>query len=135
MDKKFDLKRDKKKLIWVGIIVFFFIVLAILVNTGIIKPSVSGVYNSPAMKLSIELQDGGKVFVTPMTGENNRVYCAREGSWKSISDNQISIQTETNPSCPEMDDMNGMWQISKCKNFDGSSNLCLSKDSYYLIKK
>ena len=84
--------------------------------------------------MSIELQSGGNVFITPKQGSNNTFYCRTTGTWQEISKEEIQLNVDKNRNCEWLDDLNGTWTISVCKTFDGDKTLCLSKGTWKLIK-
>ncbi|MCW3075224.1 MAG: hypothetical protein JWP69_2293 [Flaviaesturariibacter sp.] len=94
----------------------------------------SGLYKSSFPNLSIELQEGGNVFVTPKQGSGNSFYCTTKGYWSEVSKEEVQLTLESNENCGWLNDLNGRWLISECKTFDSNETRCLSKGTWKLVR-
>lgn len=95
----------------------------------------NGLYKSSFPNLSIELQERGKVFVTPKQGSGNTFYCITKGSWSEKSETSVNIMLDANENCPWLEDLSGPWNIEKCSTYEGNPTWCISKGNYKLIKQ
>ena len=125
---------DNEKKIRFSVILFIAVIIIIYALLNRPTQPVFGVYKSEFPQLSIDLQDGGKLFISPYSESNKTIYCATQGQW-SLNNNEISLSIEENSYCNWISDLNGKWMLTKCKNFDGSSNWCISKDNFILRKE
>ena len=121
------------KKFWFWLTSFLFILLMADVISSSNK-SVAGRYESYFPQFSIELQDGGKVFVSPMRGVNKTIYCATEGHW-SAQNNEVLISLDQNENCSWINDFNGRWSLSDCNDYNGTSTHCMLKGDFKLVKK
>ena len=105
-----------------------------LISCSVDLSDKSGLYKSSFPNLSIELQKGGNVFVTPKHGSGNTFYCRTTGSWSEISENEVNIILEANVNCDWLSDLNGNWIITEVNTFEGNKTLLLSKGTWKLIR-
>jgi hypothetical protein len=124
----------KTKKFW-GWFCIISIILVIAAHISDLNKSISGIYKSVFQQFSIELQEGGKLFISPYSSTNKTIYCAAQGNWTKNGNNIILSFDNDDQYCDRVNNLNGMWRLSKCKNFDGNSNWCISKENFTLARE